>query len=147
MAVYTIGFTKKSAEKFFEVLRTEKIDMLIDIRLKNTSQLAGFAKHPDIKYFLRQMKICNYIHDLNFAPSEKTLKEYKSKLINWESYTEQFEETMKQRDIRKYISEKYADYKDKNICLLCSEESHVNCHKSLVAEYFRDIFNIPIKNL
>ena len=147
MAIYTIGFTKKTAEKFFETIKDAKIDVVIDIRLNNTSQLASFAKFPDIQYFLKQLSNCGYIHDLKFAPGESTLKDYKSKKINWSGYVEQFEQTMQSRKIYEYIQKKYLNYKDKNICLLCSEANHIECHRSLVSEYFKKVFNANVINL
>lgn len=77
--IYTIGFTKKSAEKFFGLLQKNGINILLDVRLNNTSQLAGFSKYPDIKYFLNQICNIQYISDTKFAPEEWILKDYKSK--------------------------------------------------------------------
>lgn len=147
MAIYTIGFTKKTAEIFFETLKSNNIDVILDIRLNNTSQLASFAKYPDIKYFLDKLVSCDYIHDVNFAPEEKTLKDYKTKQINWNEYVEQFNKTMHDRNIRDYIVDKHTGLKNKNVCLLCSEAKHHECHRSLVSQYFKDIFNVDVVNL
>ena len=144
--LYTIGFTQKSAEVFFELLKKNNIETVIDIRLNNTSQLAGFAKFPDIQYFLNEICGIKYIHDKKFSPTEETLKRYKNKKIDWKKYTEEFNQTMKMRTIDKYIEETYSNYD--NICLLCSEVSHENCHRSIISEKFKEQFNsISIINL
>lgn len=139
--IYTIGFTKKTAEKFFELLINNNIDVVIDIRLNNTSQLAAFSKYPDIEYFLK--KICNikYIHDTNFAPEESTLKKYKKSEINWEKYVEEFELTMSRRKITRYIKDKYSNFTSQKICLLCSEPTVDKCHRGLVSKEFVKCFN------
>ena len=77
MKIYTMGFTQKSAETFFERIKENKIELLIDIRLNNQSQLAGFAKGRDLKYFLDKLCQCGYAHELRFAPEKKLLDEYK----------------------------------------------------------------------
>ncbi len=147
MAIYTIGFTKRTAENFFEAIQNANIDLVIDIRLNNTSQLASFAKFPDVQYFLKKLSNCEYVHDLKFAPSEATLKAFKSKKIEWNDYVKQFDETMKTRNIEEYIRSKYLNYKDKNICLLCSETKYKECHRSLMSEHFKSVFNLEIINL
>lgn len=132
--IYTIGFTKKSAQVFFESLKKNEIDIVLDIRLNNTSQLAAFAKSQDIEYFLRELCNINYIHDTNFSPTDETLKSYKSKEIDWKQYIEDFKKTMADREILNYIKKHYNI--DKKICLLCTEENANQCHRSLVANEF-----------
>lgn len=138
-SIYTIGFTQKSAEEFFTLLKKNDVRMVVDIRLNNTSQLAAFSKYPDIEFFLN--KLCNieYCHEEAFAPEESTLKRYKKKEINWSQYVSEFNETMKKRNIRKYILNKYEKTAD-NICLLCSEPTPAQCHRRLIAEIFLEIF-------
>ncbi len=147
MKIFTIGFTKKTAQKFFELLKDSKIDTLIDVRLNNTSQLAGFAKMPDIEYFLKKIIGIKYIHDDTFAPTEKLLKDYKNRVISWEFYEETFNNIMKSRKIDEYILNKYSDFQDENICLLCSEDMPQKCHRGLVAHYFENLFNITVVHL
>ena len=84
MKLYTIGFIKKSARVFFETLLKNNIKRLVDIRLNNTSQLAGFTKREDLRYFLEAIGNIEYIHLEKFAPSKELLNAYKKKLINWE---------------------------------------------------------------
>jgi uncharacterized protein (DUF488 family) len=138
--LYTIGFTQKTAKKFFSLLKNNKIDAVIDIRLNNTSQLAGFSKYPDIEYFLNDMLNIKYIHDPEFSPTENILKEFKEKKISWNEYTKRFNELMAQRNIRQYIQEKYIDCQSIKYCLLCSENEPEQCHRSLVSAYFCEIF-------
>jgi len=135
--IYTIGFTKKTAQTFFELLKANQIETVLDIRLNNTSQLAAFAKFPDIEYFLRE--ICNivYIHDTEFSPSEETLNRYKKKQINWDQYVEEFNQTMNTRGIANYIKANYLI--ERKICLLCSEATAIQCHRSLIANEFKEI--------
>jgi len=137
--ILTIGFTKKTAQEFFELLMVNNVEMILDIRLNNTSQLAIFAKYPDIEYFLKV--ICNiaYIHDTRFSPTIETLKRYKKKEITWDEYIREFNQTMKKRNIIEYIKTNYSI--DKKICLLCSEEESKHCHRSLVANMFSQTFN------
>ena len=141
MKVYTIGFTQKHAEDFYEKIKRAQIDTLIDVRLNNTSQLASFSKYPDIVYFLD--KLCNvkYCHDIKLSPTEILLKNYKKGDVTWQEYEVIFKKTMSERKITEYIAKKYSYYSDKNICLLCSEPTAVKCHRRLVAEYFNQVFN------
>ena len=105
--IYTIGFTKKSAKKFFGLLKENQIELLLDVRLNNTSQLAGFSKYPDIEFFLNEICQISYISDTHFAPEEWLLKEYKSKKIDWNQYVKFFDKIMDERDITNYIKHNY----------------------------------------
>ena len=146
--IYTIGFTKKDAKTFFELIKTNNITLVVDVRLNNTSQLAGFSKYPDIKYFLAKCAKCHYLSDKHFSPSETTLDDYKKKKINWDEYVKQFNETMDKRKIREYIKDKYTKIlSEETICFLCSEETPENCHRRLIAEIFAEIFNLSIIHL
>lgn len=141
--IYTIGFTKKTAEKFFTLLNQEKVNVVLDIRLNNSSQLAGFSKYPDIEFFLRKLCNIDYIHDTLLSPTKETLKLYKNKKIDWDQYTIDFNNTMVDRNIEAHIKKKYSSYK--GICLLCSEDIPKRCHRSIVAKKFVEIFgNIVI---
>lgn len=137
--LFTIGFTRKSAETFFNIISENNIKTVLDIRLNNTSQLAAFSKYPDIKFFLKAISCSDYIHDKQFSPEEGTLNNYKKKLINWEQYEEEFDCTMSIRGIENYIKENY--YNMENICLLCSEPTADKCHRRLVANKFKEQFN------
>ena len=145
--IFTIGFTKKSAQHFFDLLKKNKIDIVLDVRLNNTSQLAGFSKYPDIQYFLRELADINYVSDNKFAPTEQILKDYKSKTITWDEYVVKFNNLMDERSIPKYIIEMYENMEISNICLLCSEEKATNCHRTLVAKCFKETLGGTIIHL
>lgn len=145
--IFTIGFTKKTAQVFFELLKKNKVNIVLDIRLNNTSQLAGFSKFPDIKYFLEELCAIGYICDVKFAPTEQILKDFKAKKIEWDEYVLQFNEVMNLRKINEYIKVKYDNCAYDNICLLCSEEKPINCHRSLVAKHFSEVLGGNIVHL
>ena len=137
--IFTIGFTKLTAEEFFTCLERSRVNRVVDIRLYNTSQLLGFSKFPDIKYFLRNLSGIDYVHDLQFAPTERIFDSYKKKYITWEDYEEAFAALMATRNIDDYIRKNYADAE--NYCLLCAEVSPENCHRRLVAEKIREVLD------
>jgi len=131
MNLYTIGFTQKSAQQFFELIKANGIELLIDIRLNNSSQLAGFSKGNDLQYFLKKLCNCNYEHALEFAPTEEILSAYKKKEIKWDTYVKAYTELIKGRNVLGVFDEKYSKYK--SICLLCSEPTHEKCHRGVLA--------------
>ena len=142
--LYTIGFTKKNAETFFSKLQKAGVTKLIDIRLNNVSQLAGFAKKDDLIYFLKQLCNCDYIHMPALAPTIDILDSYKKKKIDWNDYENKFNKLITQRNIEK----KFTAEELNNACLLCSEHTADQCHRRLVAEYLqKEIPNIQIKHL
>lgn len=133
MEIYTIGFTKKNARKFFEMIIESNVKRVVDVRLNNVSQLAGFAKKEDLKYFLE--KICNveYIHEPLLAPTQEMLDEYKKNGGDWETYEARFYDLMSFRQIERKIPKEIID----EGCLLCSEDKPHHCHRRIVAEYFK----------
>jgi uncharacterized protein (DUF488 family) len=133
MKVFTIGFTKKTARRFFELLRDSDTKRVVDVRLNNVSQLAGFAKKDDLAYFLKEIGGMEYIHLPALAPTQEMLDEYKKRGGDWKAYETRFLELMKQRRIEETIPrEVVADG-----CLLCSEDKPHYCHRRLVAEYLK----------
>lgn len=136
--IYTIGFSGKTAEIFFELLKTYDIKTLIDIRLNNISQLAGYTKKNDLKYFLN--KICNirYIHATILAPTKDILDAYKSKKISWNEYEKRYLALMKNRNFEKIIK----DYDFDRSCLLCSEKAADQCHRRLAADIIKEAFSL-----
>jgi len=134
MRIYTIGFTKKSAEQFFELLRHSGAKRLVDVRLHNRSQLAGFTKKDDLPYFLRRLCDMDYIHLPELAPTPQLLNAYQKKAITWSQYEREFRVLLNQRHIeQKLPKELIADS-----CLLCSEPTADRCHRRIVAEYLRE---------
>jgi uncharacterized protein (DUF488 family) len=127
----TIGFTKKSAEKFFDLLQTNGIQRVIDIRLHPNSQLAGFAKQEDLTYFLAHLLDCEYGHMGVLAPTKEILSGYR-RHHNWARYAERFEALMDQRNVPRCLD--MSIFEQKTCCLLCSEASPDKCHRRLVAE-------------
>lgn len=143
MNIFTIGFSGKSAEEFFTLLTENGVKKLIDIRLNNKSQLAGFTNAKHLPYLL-QLHNIDYIYNPKFAPTKNLLDGYKKKEISWENYEKIYHQILIERDILKKISTD--DFK--NSVLLCSEPTAKQCHRRLVAEYLADSFdNINIKHL
>ena len=144
MNVFTIGFTHKSAEAFFGTLKQSGAARLVDVRLNNVSQLAGFAKRNDLKYFLKVICGMEYLHLPELAPTKEMLDEYRKKTHDWAAYEAQFLNLMRQRQIEKTVSREAID----GGCLLCSEEKPRHCHRRLVAEYLREKWgSVEIKHL
>jgi uncharacterized protein (DUF488 family) len=131
MKLYTIGFTKKSAHDFFETLRSAGVARIVDVRLNNVSQLAGFAKRQDLPYFLDKIAGIQYLHAPILAPTQEMLDSYKKHGSGWQSYETSFINLMKER----HIETTWNDQLRASDCLLCSEEKPTYCHRRLVAEY------------
>ena len=131
MKLYTIGFTKKSAERFFWLLRENGVRLLADIRLHPGGQLSGFARQDDLRYFLRALADCDYIHLPQLAPTGDILSTYRQDK-KWAIYVERFEALMDERDIPRSLDR--ALFQDGHTCLLCSEDTADKCHRRLVAE-------------
>ena len=132
MEVYSIGFTKKTAERFFESLKAEGIRRLIDVRLNNVSQLAGFTKRDDLGYFLNRICGAEYIHEPLLAPTQEMLDDYKKRKGAWEEYERSFLELMSRRKIEDHLDR--AMFVTRTV-LLCSEPRPDHCHRRLVLEY------------
>lgn len=146
MKLFTIGFTQKSAKQFFELIKANQIELLIDVRLNNKSQLAGFTKGNDLEYFLSEICSCKYKHCLEFAPTKEILDGYKKGNITWEQYVELYFTLMIKRGAYKNFYKQYEAYS--NICLLCSEPTATQCHRRLAAEMIaKDNPNIIIKHI
>ncbi|WP_293330521.1 DUF488 family protein [Microcoleus sp. CAWBG58] len=142
--LFTIGFTQKSAEQFFDTLIKAGVRRVIDTRLNNVSQLAGFAKRKDLEYFLRTIGNIEYVHILDLAPTQDILDDYKKKKGDWDVYEQQFLQLIRDRQIEQTISPDILDCG----CLLCSEPQPHNCHRRLVAEYLNDKWqNVKISHL
>jgi uncharacterized protein (DUF488 family) len=137
MNLYTIGFTQKSAQTFFTLLKQNRVNILIDIRLNNKSQLAGFTKQVDLAYFLRELCAIDYLHVPEFAPTSEILSDYKNKTINWIEYEIQFNRLMSDRKAETMLNVQILD----NACFLCSEHQAEQCHRRLVVEYLASNLN------
>jgi len=131
--ICTIGFTKKTAEVFFTRLIRAGVRRVIDVRLNNVSQLAGFAKRDDLRYFLRVIGGIDYLHRPDLAPTQQILDAFKKNKGTWPVYERDFLALLSARRMEDEISRELLH----EACLLCSEEKQVQCHRRLVAEYFR----------
>ena len=134
MKLCTIGFTNKGAEEFFARLRKAGVKRVVDVRLNNTNQLAGFTKRDDLKFFTKEIRGAGYVHLPLLAPTQDMLDEYKKEKRGWEHYEKRFLDLMKERQIEKNIEREVLE----DACLLCSEDEPHQCHRRLVAEYLRD---------
>lgn len=131
--LFTIGFTKKNAEMFFTTLRNANVRRVLDIRLNNVSQLAGFTKKDDLKFFLREICHAEYFHFPQCAPTKDILDAYKKDGGAWESYARAFLPLIRSRRIETILTPTLLDQG----CLLCSEPTPAKCHRRLVAEYLQ----------
>ena len=135
MEIYSIGFTQKSAGQFFETLKAHGIERLLEVRLTNTSQLAGFAKQADLKYFLKEICRAEYEHEPLLAPTQDILDAFKKRKGDWGVYTSAYLGLIRSRNVEAALSkEGFA----KRTVLLCSEATAEHCHRRLALEYLRD---------
>jgi uncharacterized protein (DUF488 family) len=144
IVIYTIGFAEKSAREFFTKLKDAGVKNLIDIRLNNTSQLAGFTKEQDLPYFLQEIAGIKYIHKPELAPTKDILDAYKKKEIDWSEYEKRFRRLLAERRIEDVMKPQDVN----NSCFLCSEPESDKCHRRLTAEYLRELWgNVKIVHL
>ncbi len=141
MDVATIGFTRKSAETFFGLLRKAEVRTLLDVRLNNISQLAGFAKKPDLKYFLSELLGAGFIELRDLAPEKEMLKRYQKKELSWESYAAEYLELLATRRVETKLDIALFD----KGCLLCSEDKPHHCHRRLAVEYLNSQWDNRLK--
>ena len=135
MTIFTIGFTKKSAEQFFTTLAESGVKRVLDIRLNNKSQLAGFTRRDDLRYFLNSLNTIDYAHLIELAPESQMLKDYRAKRISWEEYAVQYTTLLRSRP------EALAILKDleQGDCLLCSEADAHQCHRRLATDLAQEL--------
>ena len=133
MTVFSLGFTKKNAEQFFHLLRANHVKTVLDVRLNNVSQLAGFAKRDDLAFFLREVANIDYVAMPDWAPTESLMKQYKSGDIGTERFEDDFMALMAQRNIERDVPRALLEHG----CLLCSEHEPHQCHRRLVLQYLQ----------
>ncbi len=133
MKIFTIGFTKTTAQRFFKTLKASGAKRIVDVRLNNVSQLAGFAKKEDLAFFAKEICGMEYVHVPALAPTKEMLDDYKKHGGDWNAYEAKFLDLMKQRRIEETISRDLV----LDGCLLCSEDKPHHCHRRLVAEYLK----------
>ena len=134
MEIYSIGFTQKSAGEFFGALKAHGIERLLDVRLNNTSQLAGFAKQSDLPYFLREICGAVYEHEPLLAPTKEILDAFKKRKGDWDVYVEAYLNLIRSRRVESVLSQD--SFKKKSV-LLCSEPTAEHCHRRLALEYLQ----------
>ena len=137
MILYTIGFGKKTAQEFFTLLQKNGVKRVIDIRLNNVSQLAGYTKKTDLAYFLSAIADIDYIHLPEFAPTKQLLDGYKGKKISWREYETEYACILEERVSLNQLDNSLFD----GACLLCSEPTPKQCHRRLLAEYLAEKIN------
>ena|ERR1700733_5778071 len=143
MKLFTIGTRGTTAEEFFSRLVKSGATALIDIRLRNTSQLAGWAKCDDLRYFTNSICRIPYRHELKLAPTSRLLDDSRKPDRSWVSYEQEFRELISQRRIEQLDKSSFD-----GACLLCAEAAPVHCHRRLVAEFLRDKWdNVEIVHL
>ena len=143
---YSIGFTKHSAQDFFESLARAGIERLVDVRLNNVSQLSGFAKRDDLAYFLESICGVEYLHEPLLAPTAELLDAYRKRRIGWAAYERKFNDLIRERS----IGDKFApEFFERRTVLLCSEHTPDQCHRRLVLEYFQRVWDgeLAVKHL
>lgn len=144
MKIFTIGFTKKTAETFFTLLKRTEVRRLVDVRLNNVSQLSGFAKKDDLRFFTKSICNIDYVHALDLAPTADILDSYKKRKGDWSTYERQFLDLMKKRRIDETTPQQLLD----GSCLLCSEDKPDHCHRRLIAEYLKEKWgNVDIEHI
>ena len=144
MKICTIGFTKKNAQEFFGRLSGAGVKRILDVRLNNTAQLAGFTKRDDLRFFAKEVLGAEYVHLPMLAPTQEMLDEYRKEKRGWEVYEQRFLELMREREIEKRLEPGMVD----GGCLLCSEDKPHQCHRRLVAEYLKDAWGgVEIEHL
>ena len=144
ITIFTIGFAGKSAREFFEKLQRAGVKRLVDVRLNNVSQLAGFTKKQDLEYFLQTIAGIGYAHEQELAPTQEVLDDYKKKRIDWEEYERRFLDILQGRAPAERLKREGFD----KTCLLCSEAQPDKCHRRLTAEYLQRCWNsVEIKHL
>ncbi len=131
ITVHTIGFTQTSAESFFERIKRSGVKRVLDVRLHNTSQLAGFARADHLKYFLREICLVDYLDVPLLAPTDEMLKGFKVEGGSWDEYADRFMGLMAARKIETALGPDLFD----GACLLCSEPEPHHCHRSLVMRH------------
>lgn len=145
MEIYSIGFTQKSASQFFGLLKANRIERLLDVRLNNTSQLAGFAKASDLPYFLREICQAEYEHEPLLAPTQDILDAFKKQKGDWDVYSEAYLSLIRSRKVEEKLDR--AGFERRTV-LLCSEATAEHCHRRLALEYLQHCWtDVTIRHL
>ena len=145
MIIATIGFTRSSAESFFGRLKDAGLPVLVDVRLHNTSQLAGFAKRDDLAYLVHELCSMAYHGEPLLRPDDAALRAYRAKAIGWDEYAKAYRSALESRRVESELDRALFDG---GAVLLCSEATPERCHRRLAAEYLAERWeNVEIKHL
>jgi len=143
MNLFTIGFTRKSAGEFFGLLRAAGVRRLVDIRLNNTSQMAGFTKREDLAFFTREILGANYTHETLLAPTSEILDAFR-KDGDWARYETAFRTLL----VARQVAERLDRGLFRDACLLCSEPTADRCHRRLATEHLASAWGgVAIRHL
>lgn len=138
MQLYTIGYSKKTAEEFFSILRDNGVKQIVDIRRHNTNQLAGFTKESDLPWFLDTIAGIDYSHELSLAPSEELMRAYRKEGLPFDEFAKQLRAEFAEREMPKLID---------GSALLCSEPKPDTCHRSVAAQYLAEKGDVEVVHL
>ena len=138
MQLYTIGYSKKTAEEFFSILRDNGVKQVVDIRRHNTNQLAGFTKKSDLPWFLDTIAGIGYSHELSLAPSEDLMRAYRKEGLPFDEFAKQLRAEFAEREMPELID---------GSALLCSEPDPAVCHRSVAAEYLAEHGDFEVVHL
>ena len=138
MHLYTIGYSKKTAEEFFDMLRNNGIKQIVDIRRHNSNQLAGFTKQSDLPWFLDTIAGIGYTHELALAPSEDLMHAYRKEGLPFDEFAKKLRAEFDEREMPKLVD---------GSALLCSEPDPAECHRSVAAEYLAEKGNFEVVHL
>jgi uncharacterized protein (DUF488 family) len=139
--VATIGFTGKTAQEFFDLLKNAEVRTVLDIRLSNTSQLAGFAKKQDLPFFLDKLCGAAYEEMPDLAPEPDLFKRFKAKELTWDDFSAAYVELIAKRRVESNLDVDQF----RSACLLCSEHLPHHCHRALALEYLNSRWNSRLK--
>ena len=131
--VYTIGTRGKPLSTFITQLRDAGVDVVIDVRLRNTSHLLGYAKQDTLAFLLREGFDIAYEHRPELAPTPEILDRYRES-GDWNAYEDRFLPLLEDRAAEAIGREILTRYRAP--CLLCAEPTAERCHRRLVGEYW-----------
>ncbi len=140
MKTFTIGFTQKTAEQFFGLIRSSGVKQVLDVRLNNVSQLSGFTKKNDLRFFLKELCDVDYVSIPDWVPTKAMLSAYKKKEMSWNEYEQRFMDLMASRQVERLVDSDLLQ----GGCLLCSEHQPHFCHRRLVLDYLQTTWHKQI---
>ncbi len=128
--VYTLSAYEISAKDFFERVAAENTDLVLDVRLKNGSQLCGFTKQKDLEFFVPRLTGARYLHELAFAPTKGLLDLYTKKQLDWRRYREEYRILLEQREALPRYFQLYGSLPC--VCLLGTETKKRRSHTEVL---------------